>query len=267
MVRARDARTSIWIVALTALAVAASAFFVFSLVPSVIEHAYRGESIGPLNRMIAGQSEHPVEFYLSAWSAVAKGVLAAEVVLGFLLAVATFPPLQRFADARVGPLPTGSDTRERWRMSRARVALASSVVLVLAGAQLFDIAVQAEHWPFSHYNMYVTPATEALSLIEIDGVTRDGEVSLDPREFHPFDEVRLPYALSTILEGDDWRSRAQLALRNLHELYEQGRSSGSHDGPHLESLRLYRLQWRVEPTLANRDRPDQKTLLYEMPIP
>src|SRR5262249_33597515 len=55
------------------------------VVPAIIESAYRGESWSLLNRMIHGQSAHPVSEYLRHWDAVTISVLLRG--LGFWLVV------------------------------------------------------------------------------------------------------------------------------------------------------------------------------------
>jgi arylsulfatase A-like enzyme len=63
----------------------------YLLVPALIRSAYRGDSIGALNRIITGQGTHAVEFYLNQWSAVAQrltvALLAAIVLFFFLVAL------------------------------------------------------------------------------------------------------------------------------------------------------------------------------------
>jgi hypothetical protein len=45
------------------------------VVPTLIESAYHGESLSFLNRLIEGQSEHTVDYYLQKWNSLAIGVL------------------------------------------------------------------------------------------------------------------------------------------------------------------------------------------------
>jgi hypothetical protein len=266
--RSSELRTSLSILALTALAVAGSAFIAFSLIPPLIADAYRGESIGLLNWAIEGQSVHPVEFYLAHWNAVARGALVVVAGLGILLAVACWPPLQRRVDARIGAVPPGPDTRARWRMSPARVGLATALIAVLAGGQILDIALQEEHWPFTRYSMYATVQTERIQWIQVYGVTPEGEMFLEPTSYlHPFDLTRLPQAFEdVVLSGPDEEGRVRQALENLYELYAAGRRTGAHDGPPLTALRLYRVQWKIDPDPETHNQPEQRILLYELPV-
>jgi hypothetical protein len=266
-VKLHEAKTSLWIVAFTALVVAVAAFLASSVVPSLIASAYRGESVGLLSWIIEGQSLHPVEYYLSRWDAVARRALAALLGLGLLLALVSWPPLQRAVDARVGAPPSGTDPEARWRIGRGRLLLACALFALLAGAQLIDVALQEEHWPFSDYSMYAGKQADSFTWVQAYGVTPSGEVFLDPSTyFQPFDHSRLPVALERhVLHGPDQQANTRRALENLYELYERGRRSGAHAGPPLLSLRLYRVNWRIDPKVANKHHPEQKELLDELP--
>jgi hypothetical protein len=74
----------------------------------VIEAAYRGDSIAIVNRLIAGQSEHPVSFYVSlatvAMSAVSLVVVALCVALHTAIvdSAESSPPAARYAIAFLG---------------------------------------------------------------------------------------------------------------------------------------------------------------------
>ena len=46
--------------------------------------------------------------------------------------------------------------------------------------------------------------------------------------------------------------------------YEHRREAGLHDGPHLRTLRLYQVDWELEPYAANIDRPIDRELLVEV---
>lgn len=60
-----------------ALVLTAWAAVALWVVPAVIRSAYRGASIGPVNRLIEGQAQHPVEYYLDQWgSLVLPGTVA-----------------------------------------------------------------------------------------------------------------------------------------------------------------------------------------------
>lgn len=263
----REARTSLWIVALTALVVGVSALFAFRWIPLVIADAYRGESIGLLNWAIEGQSIHPVEYYLDEWRGIATGGLVFVAGVGLLLAMLCLPPVQRAIDARVGPLPRGESPQARWQIGTGRLLLASAVIACLVGAQLFDIALQAEHWPFSRYSMYSAEQESSFTWVQLYGVTPEGEQFLDPRTyFHPFDESRLPIALEGhIVNGADAPAKTRTALENLYDLYERGRISGWHAGPKLTALRMYHVRWQIERGAANKERPEEKILLDELP--
>ena len=58
--------------------------FSYFVVPTIIESAYRGESLPFLNSIITGQAIHPVEHYLNSWQAISWRVLGMLSVIGIM---------------------------------------------------------------------------------------------------------------------------------------------------------------------------------------
>lgn len=161
------------------------------------------------------------------------------------------------------------------RMSRSRIWLVYFLFIFFAGGSLYDIARDQEHWPFSPYAMYSYAERErTLTMIELFGLTQDNgtprEVPLrDYQYIEPFQSARLRTALS-ILEADQSPKRPQLlteALQDCLVRYERLRRAGRHDGPHLSTIRLYRLQWQLDPWARNVERPDYRQILAEVKQP
>lgn len=254
--------TPLVVLAITLAVLGLSAFAFFWFIPTVIIRAYHGESLAALNALIRGQATHPVDEYLHDWHDLALAILVQEAALGMILAVLTWSAFQRFVDARLGPPPPVN----RFVMSARRRATISAVVLLLVGMQIYDIARQQAHWPFSNYSMYSGVQQGTMWWFRIAGVTRDREVWLVPEEqLRPFDSVRIAYAFQNlVLDQPD--AAVNLELRNLYELYEAGRRSGAHGGPRLLALRLYRLEWRLDPSLANKNTPEKIEPLYEIRV-
>lgn len=73
------------------------------LVPWLIRDAYSQESIGPLNRILAGRDVHPVEFYLHTWTRLAWRLTLAMILAAgsTWLAVRWLPQLLRLPPARL----------------------------------------------------------------------------------------------------------------------------------------------------------------------
>jgi len=55
-----------------------------------------------------------------------------------------------------------------------------------------------------------------------------------------------------------------MALPDLLTRYETLRQTGNHDGPPIVALRLYELEWTIDPHAANVDRPDVRRFLAEV---
>ena len=59
-------------------------FFAVVVVPSIIEAAYRGESLAFLNAAISGQDRYPVARYLDQWKTATWGLIRLVLAVGFL---------------------------------------------------------------------------------------------------------------------------------------------------------------------------------------
>jgi len=144
------------------------------------------------------------------------------------------------------------------------------VNLILAGfiaASVYDIVVDQEHWPFSQYPMFsVAWNSPRFAWHRLFAVTATGkEFPLDENRFiTPFDQSRLPKAFRQILARSAAKAETALALKDVLARYEALRLAGRHSGPAAAGLRLYELEWTIDPQAANVERPDRKRLLAEV---
>ena len=141
------------------------------------------------------------------------------------------------------------------------------VLLGLIAGSAYDTITDQEHWPFSQYPMFSGAwNSPTFTWLRLFGVTGDGrEFALDDNRFiTPFDQSRLPKALRRMLQTPDHAARMQMALPDLLTRYETLRQTGGHDGPPIVALRLYELEWTIDPDAANVDRPDARRLLAEV---
>ena len=131
----------------------------------------------------------------------------------------------------------------------------------------YDIVTDQEHWPFSQYPMFAEAWTSSsFSWLRVFGVTEDGrEFPLDANRYiAPFDQSRLPKALRRMREQPDGKARIETALRDVMARYEVLRRDDVHEGPPIVAMRLYELEWRIDPEAANVDRPERKTFIAEV---
>jgi hypothetical protein len=144
------------------------------------------------------------------------------------------------------------------------------VNLILGGfiaGSAYDIAADQEHWPFSQYPMFSEAWTRpTFEWLRVFGVTADGsEFPLDQNRYiAPFDQSRLPKALRRMSDFPDSAARLETALRDVLTRYESLRVEQIHDGPPLAAVRLYELEWTIDPQASNLDRPDRKTFIAEV---
>jgi hypothetical protein len=151
-------------------------------------------------------------------------------------------------------------------MTRYRFALANVLIAFILLGSLYDIARDEEHWPFSQYPMFNTVNTSrGLTWLRLYAVTSEGvEVPLVGRaEVFPFDQSRLSKSFGSIRERPDAPDRLQAALENCLERYERLRKRGVHAGPAASRLRLYEVNWTLDPSASNVDSPDSKKLVAE----
>ena len=153
-----------------------------------------------------------------------------------------------------------------------RQRLAAYAAMLVFGAPSVVIAVAGgEVWPFLDYRMYADskPAAE-VDWLEVVGRTPDGTaLRLDDESFIvPFvysELLRSLYSLDVLGELD--ATPARRALAGLLYAYESRRRLGFHNGPPLDRLEVYRLQWTPEPGAANFNEPDSRTLLQSVSLP
>jgi len=148
-----------------------------------------------------------------------------------------------------------------------RRAFVNLILVGLIAGSVYDIVTDQEHWPFSQYPMFSGAwKSRAFTWLRLFGVTADGrEFPLEDNRFvAPFDQSRLPKSLRRMLETPDREARIKAALPDLFTRYEHLRQNAAHDGPPIVALRLYELEWTIDPNAANVERPDQRRFVGEV---
>jgi hypothetical protein len=143
----------------------------------------------------------------------------------------------------------------------------NTLVAGLLAGSAYDIVRDEEHWPFSQYPMFSGVwRSPTFTWLRLFGVGADGrEFPLDANRYiAPFDQSRLPKALRRILDTRDGNAQVTTALKDCLARYEELRRLKSHDGPPLAALRLYELEWRIDPVTANLNSPDRKEFIAEV---
>jgi len=148
-----------------------------------------------------------------------------------------------------------------------RRAFLNLVFVALIGGSLYDIVLDQEHWPFSQYPMFSTVwRAPSFTWFRLFGVKSDGnEFPLDDNSYiRPFDQARLPYAIRRIVGNSHRARRLDEAVRDCFLRYDELARAGAHAGPPLVAMRLYELEWTIDPAAANVNRPDRRRLLAEV---
>lgn len=152
-------------------------------------------------------------------------------------------------------------------VTRGRIAFVNLVVCCLIGGSAYDIVTDQEHWPFSQYPMFSGVwRSPTFTWLRLFGVTADGrEFPLDTNTYvAPFDQSRLPKALKRMLDERDGDARVRAALEDCLQRYVQLRAEDRLDAPPIAAMRLYELEWTIDPEAANVDRPDHRRFIAEV---
>jgi hypothetical protein len=108
---------------------------------------------------------------------------------------------------------------------------------------------------------------KVLPKLRVVGVSGGEEIPLTAqRHFAPFNAARLSAALVRLGQLRNQPEQFQSASRNLIQLYENSRRQGLHNDPPLEALRIYQMQWQLDPWARNVDTPDLRQLLVEVTV-
>jgi glucosyl-dolichyl phosphate glucuronosyltransferase len=145
---------------------------------------------------------------------------------------------------------------------------AYALIAFLVGGSAYDILIDREHWPFSQYPMFsdIQTSREFTSLRLYGVISGSGsEIPLlDSALIGPMDQCRLSTALSWISRTPDADQRLADVLRTTYDRYERRRLSGEHDGPPLDSIRLYRNYWTLQTDASPHDRPDMREFVMAL---
>jgi glucosyl-dolichyl phosphate glucuronosyltransferase len=161
---------------------------------------------------------------------------------------------------------TVAATAHRQRMSLPRLVFVHALLAALVGGSLYEIRINGDDWPLSSYPMFSTAAREpSLRCLRIMGIVAGGagqEIPLlDTQLIQPFDQCRLTSALSRTYTDPARRSLIHEQLRDCLDRYEQRRAAGQHDGPRIDGVRLYEMEWTLDADAANVSAPDSKRLV------
>jgi hypothetical protein len=107
--------------------------------PALIERAYRGESIGLVNRMISGQAAHPVGEYLDDWRRLARRVELGLLIGGLLIVALARPEVRRALDVATAVTAAGGDG-VTWRAVTAALGLWLAGAFLVQGDLFFRFA-------------------------------------------------------------------------------------------------------------------------------
>lgn len=155
-------------------------------------------------------------------------------------------------------------------MSFGRRAFVTVVVVALMGMTAFTMRTGREHWPFSSYPMFAKTRTEArvdhIALVAVPADGSDVFPLFRNDQVAPFGWYRQRRAFQRMLDGAGGVSAAEEGLRNLLARYEAGRLAGQHDGLPLRAIRMYRVDYHIDPHAADLLHDVDRRLIAEVAI-
>jgi len=152
-------------------------------------------------------------------------------------------------------------------MTRTRFVLVHLLIAGVLAGSFYDILTRQEHWPFSNYPMFArVHRSHVLSWYRLFGVTADNrEIPIvDPAYLWPLDQSRLAIGLRAVYQAEGNGPQLHAAVADALNRYERRRAEGAHKGPELQAMRLYSVDWDVEPYAPNLDHPEARTLLVDV---
>lgn len=173
-----------------------------------------------------------------------------------------------------GPVRLGDASGPSAPFPPKRRAAAYAVIVLLVGgtvvAMVRDDPYEKELWPFSAYPMYSTTLRGwSVRTHRVFGVLREDptrELPLIGDRLHPFEHTRFYFILSRLERNRD-RKSLETALRDTLVRYEARRRAGDQDGPAISAVRLYELDWRLDPRATDRETAFGRRLLLEVASP
>jgi hypothetical protein len=158
-------------------------------------------------------------------------------------------------------------------VSKYRLWLAHSAIMMIIGGSLYCIATDREYWPFSQYPMFAGLREGGpKSILRLYAITEGEfitEIPLESNKYiQPFDRSRITAALRRICGREDHKRLLTAALSDCLQRYEALRRVGRHSGPPIQGIRLYRLEWWLgDPRLFDANKPNRRDLLAEVWLP
>lgn len=154
-----------------------------------------------------------------------------------------------------------------FRISKSRRTLVNLMLFGLLGGSAYEIGTRGEHWPFSSYPMFSKTRKEArvvhYALVAVPQSGAEAFPLYQSKHIHPFLWYRQRAAFKRMLEKPDGKAAAKEGLADTMARYERGRQQGRHEGPPLRALRLYRVEWSIDPDAPDLVRKEERSFIVE----
>lgn len=153
-------------------------------------------------------------------------------------------------------------------LSQSRRAFVNFMLLGLLTGSAYEIGTRGEHWPFSSYPMFSKTRQEARVIhYALQAVPQDGSAAFPlykSKHIHPFLWYRQRAAFKQMFEQKGGTAAVKEGLADTLERYEHGRRIGRHSGPPLKALRLYRVDWSIDPHKPDLIRRENRSFIAEV---
>ena len=232
--------------------------------------AYHGTGPPTLNKLIRSLTHfrtgsdinRTLNGYVRKWHEITWRLLLAVLVGGTVAVLVTRPELQRLIESWRRVSSDRPAKQPESAMSRPRLWLVQSAIVVIVLGAIAPIVTGIEYWPFSHYRMYAQGQAATVARYRFFGITADGgEVAITRQYMLPFDDSRLPVALRRLKRRKQGAQAYKQAMHDVLDRYERRRLAGAHDGPRFYGIKLYRFIWTLTAGASNVYHPDTKQLI------
>jgi hypothetical protein len=152
-------------------------------------------------------------------------------------------------------------------MTPARKWFVHAVIAVVILGHAYVIVRKRELWPFSCYPMFTALNTPKVLDFKMVGLSGEGKTEIPLlQSYTPGLAVdraaRLLRKYAATKDADPVQLE-KMASAYLNE-YERRRTAKLHNGPPIAGLRVYEINYHIEPRAANRGQPDEVKLLAEV---
>jgi hypothetical protein len=153
-------------------------------------------------------------------------------------------------------------------MSTRRMFIVYLLLAFIVGGHAYAVYRDVEYWPFSPYPMFrwiVEPQTRFSELWGVPRGQPDKEIELYDEYVPTLPGHRIQRQFIKYAKAGDAK-KLHAMVDEWMQQYEANRRAGRHNGPELETLRVYEFTYTLKPGATNMGTPDERKLLWQVSV-